>query len=95
MFAFVSVVSSAPPPSATATAGVPDSDSLAAAGASPSASSSSLSPSVPSPPVWGCVELGGTTIKVALAEGEPTNVVDQRSFDTGDQPGKALEQAVK
>jgi len=43
---------------------------------------------------WGAVELGGTTIKVALARGCPTNVVEQRSFPTGQDPKVAMQVAV-
>lgn len=57
--------------------------------------SPSLINSVASPPVWGCVELGGTTIKVALAVGLPTNVVEQRRFPTGADPAKAMRTAAK
>lgn len=57
-------------------------------------SAPSSSSSTPPVPVYGCVELGGTTIKVAYALGTPTNVIEQTSFDTGDQPAKAIQTAV-
>lgn len=36
----------------------------------------------------------GTTIKVALAQDTPTNVIKQISFETGKQPKEALQKAV-
>lgn len=58
-------------------------------------SSDASSSSSAATPIWGAVELGGTTIKIALASGSPTNVITQRSFPTGSDPSAALRTAEK
>jgi len=45
------------------------------------------------PPLYGGLELGGTTIKICLAEGSVTNVVYQRSHPTR-KPGETLQIAL-
>jgi fructokinase len=58
------------------------------------ASSSSSSTQQSQPFLLGGFELGGTTIKVCLAQDSVTNVIDQRSFPT-DDPAATVQKAVE